>query len=61
MNTLNNLVHLQINGRNQLDKEIEDIQYTERATLKIDEDALHRNEMTKEVEGEKIDSKESLF
>lgn len=60
MNTLNDLVHLQVNGQNQLDKEIEEIKNSHR--LQIDESALHRNEITKEVEGEHgYNSDDSIF
>ena len=46
------LVHLQIKGKNQLFKEIEETQMIDNKY--IDELALHRNEITKEVEGEEI-------
>ena len=45
----NDLVHLQIKGKNQLFKEIEETQCL--PTKMIDIMALHRNEMTNEYEG----------
>ncbi len=50
----NQLVYLQVRGRNQLQKEIEE---TQSLDIKIVENqALHRNELTHEIEGhDKID------
>lgn len=60
MNTLNDLVYLQVQGRSQLEKEIEETPRSDRYHL--DEAAIHRNEVTKEVEkeGKNGDSQESL-
>ena len=52
-NTLNDIVYLQVSGRSQLDKEIEEISRS-KGTMHIDEKALHRNEVTKEVEEEGV-------
>lgn len=50
MQTVNNLCFLQIKGVNKLDKEINETQSI--LCKVIDRDAIHRNEQTKEVEGE---------
>ena len=52
----NKLVYLQVKGKNQLFKEIEETQYAQ--DKKFDMGALHRNEITGEIEkyGEKVTS-----
>ena len=52
MATVKDLCHLQVKGRSQLAKEIEETKDLENKI--IDLDALHRNEATQEVEGEEL-------
>ena len=47
-------VYLQVRGKNQLLKEIEETR--DLGTKIIDDQALHRNEITKEIEGEGLNS-----
>jgi hypothetical protein len=46
---MNKMVYLQVRGQNQLLREIEQTQSIQRKV--IDNNALHRNEITKEIEG----------
>jgi len=48
MSDLNDLVHLQVMGKSQIVKELEETHHLEQKF--IDMQALHRNEMTEEVE-----------
>jgi len=48
MSDLNDLVHLQVIGKSQIVKELEETRHLDQKL--IDMQALHRNEMTQEVE-----------
>ena len=50
MRDLGNLAHLQVVGKSQITKELEEMQGLE--NKHIDVGALHRNEQTKEVEAD---------
>ena len=46
MEKLEDLVYLQVNGLNKLDKEILETNRDNRDRIDFDEDAIHRNEIT---------------
>ena len=48
----NNLIHLQVLGQNQLPKEIQETKTI--ASKTIDLEAIHRNEMTNEIENQEV-------
>ena len=49
MSNIENLCYLRINGQNQLKKELQEV--SKLKDKKLDLQALHRNEMTHEIEG----------
>ena len=49
----NNLVYMQVRGKNQLLKEIDENQAIENKIM--DNEAIHRNELTQELEGQEIE------
>ena len=59
MSDLNDLVYLQVRGKNQLFKEIEECQGIENKV--IDHMALHRNEITNEYEAMENEDKPKAY
>ena len=59
MDNTTDLIHLQINGKNQLKKEIEETNKLSR--INLHPEATHRNEITGETENPKIHHNEMLF
>lgn len=60
MKSLNDIVHLQVKGRNQLDKEIHELSAPESTAYLLDSSAIQRNEMTQEIDQKNYESDESL-
>jgi len=51
MSTRNNILFLKVEGKSQLDKEMTEMEKLKKlGNISIDESAIHRNEITNEVE-----------
>jgi len=50
MQSRNNILFLKVSGKSQLDKEMIEMNKIRTETVVIDESAIHRNEITNEVE-----------
>ena len=61
MQSLTDIVHLQVKGQNKLEKEISELKLPENNSYMVDSTAIHRNEITEEIDRMGNGSEDSLW